>query len=380
MPIAHAEDPVPAEPVYLFMSEIDNKKPAPREDIFKKRSIVYNLAHSAFFSDDLPDCLFGRVGFYACIGSRKPRAEFPYKEEERFKESYPYFYPLVFGETTDVPDFPAINKWVKPARISFAMTRKGENPFMEDVPRMPESLQKTITPLLPHISEAVSRINATLKPIIDKEALHFDADAYTYQEAEGQGRIHIMFFTDLSAYEIVKFIKRSKPVDIYYSGTRHDDKKPKIYLELDRHIPYPIPFTPKSERQVEGHFFINPKNEIQAAVCYIPAFVAQDIQAHLIDECLLRSMGIPDPVLAFEGLDNQPRFLLGYWHDLDKWTFQRKQRLEHGKLAGVSGITDVDLLLLKILYQPEVKTGMTMKQFFQLFNAVEPAAEAPATP
>jgi hypothetical protein len=251
---------------------------------------------------------------------------------------------------------------------------------MEDAPALPDRLQKTITPLLPHISETVSRINATLKPIIDKDALQFDPAAYTYQEAEGRGRIHIMFFTDRSAYERSQYIKRSKLIVEYRSTIPVKKEEPKVYLELDRHIPYPITFTPQSEKQVEGHFFVNTQNEIQAAVCYIPVFVAQEMQQHLIDECLLRSMGIPDPIMNREYSDIMPRFLLSYWNDFDKWAHLRQISLKRGELAGGSGMTDVDLLLLKILYQPEVKTGMTIKQFFQLFNAVEPAAEAPAVP
>ncbi|HEX2751509.1 MAG TPA: hypothetical protein VHP34_00075, partial [Alphaproteobacteria bacterium] len=312
-------------------------------------------------------------------GSKHLTRPHPLLAKESFKVRYPYFSSLIFKESMDIPDFPAINKWAKPARISFSLTRNGENPFMEDAPRASERLQEFITPLLPHVSETVSRINATLQTLMGKDALNFDADAYTYQQAEGQGRIHIMFFSDSSAYERSQYIKRSKSRLEYRNAISEKKKELKVSLDLDRHIPYPILFTPQSDKQVEGHFFVNPQNEIQAAVCYIPTFVSQEMQQHLIDECLLRSMGMPDPILNQERLASRPAFLLGYWNDFDKWDPQRHMRLKEGKLS-VSGITDVDLLLLKILYQPEVKTGMTMKQFFQLFNAVEPAAEAPATP
>lgn len=377
----YADEAASDAPVYRFMPDLGLTKAVTREDIYKYRPRLYEFAHRVFFSDHLPDCLSVRLGIYGCAGGLQRTTKLPYKEEERFKEIYPYFYPLVFRETTDVPDFPAINKWVKPARISFAITRQGENPFMEDAEGMHQSLQRTITPLLPHISETVKRINETVKPIVDKDMLHFDADAYTYQEAEGQGRIHIMFFTNRSAYERSQFLKRSK-MEIQYHTTipEKTEEEPKVYLELDRHMPYPVPFTPQSEKQVEGHFFTNPQNEIQAAVCYIPTFVTQELQAHLIDECLLRSMGMPDPASSLERLNNQPIFMLGYWHDLDKWSFQRQAHLKRGELAAFSGMTDVDLLLLKILYQPEVTPGMTIKQFFQLFNDIEPAAKAPAAP
>lgn len=277
-----------------------------------------------------------------------------------------------FGEAAATKDVAVVHKWQKPARVTFALTLRGENPFMRDVPSMSEQLQAVIGPMLPHIAETVRLINQTVQPLSGMQSLLLDIYDYDKGKMPGQGRIHIMFYTDRSGYDAAESMKTVLDSARYYTGQaeqKHDETHPAFNM----HLVYPVRFTPDSDRQVDGSFFINERNEIELAVCYIPYSAPAETQARLIDECLLRSMGIPDAITERARGGVPPKSLLAYWnHGPDDNLYARSVDPE------LAGAMPLDLLMLKILYQRDVVPGMTRPQFERLFKETAAAERAPA--
>lgn len=336
------------------------------------RSSIFNLAYRSIFSETIPETIFLKSDVRSFYGSSSTSGSYPYQERAVFKKKYPYFYPFIFLDNDPLPpNFTTVNKWAKPAVISFALTRDGTNPFMEGERNRQTQLIRVLEPFLPRIKETVDEINKTLEPLVGSKILHLDEGNLEYRRQKDFGHIHVLFFSDRKHFDTNKSVKRETNVEHRYIGGPSQRKKQEVFLDFDKHLNYAIAFSPDSEKQVEGKFFVNEKNEIQLSVCYIPTFISQEKVELLIDECLLRSLGVPDPITNWVYAPDPPNIpLLSYWNDMDKWSYQRRLRDDAGKLSA-TGITTLDLLILKILYNPKVYTGMSIRNFYQLFTVRE---------
>lgn len=147
---------------------------------------------------------------------------------------------------------------------------------------------------------------------------------------------------------------------------RSDRPKSSLISMRTGHIrPLPISF-PEAEvtlrspflfktvkRHVEGYFLANGKNEIQMSVCYIWEGHKPEILRGLIRECLLRSLGFPDPAYPLSGILSEELSMLGSWNGSTDPLPKFSEYL-HKPFS----LTDADRFFLSLLYNPKIKAGM----------------------
>lgn len=162
-----------------------------------------------------------------------------------------------------------------------------------------------------------------------------------------------------------------------------------------------VRFTPRARAQVEGYFVTDKDNNIEFAVCYLwPQHKGKLLQT-LVAECLLRALGLPEQLMSSKNA------LLGRWntaHDAhskrlvldgakevktdmqfyrEAETAEREGKLD--KAAEIRGkltefphdltdeknlpplfISDWDVTLLRILYCPDLKAGMSRAEVMRI--------------
>ncbi|ACK50905.1 hypothetical protein Msil_1962 [Methylocella silvestris BL2] len=179
-------------------------------------------------------------------------------------------------------------------------------------------------------------------------------------------KIRIVFLPETGLHNHFKFRD-------YQTGMASED----WYTQLSQAYVAAIPFTPTSPTQVDGFLLSNADNSLGLAVCRIVAGLPRKVQKALINECLVRAMGLT------ELLPDKPQSTLGPWNrpydatemtplaDGDKSFWSLGTQAEKEKYfrelpivqaARAPDVTDYDKRLLSILYCPDIKPGMDKYQ------------------
>lgn len=179
-----------------------------------------------------------------------------------------------------------------------------------------------------------------------------------------------------------------------YSRTRHHHDS--TIFAYESIIFGKVEFTPKSLSQVDGYLIANDDNSIGMAICRIFPYSEEKMLERLVQECLVRSTGLPGMAKNFN------KTILGNWNrahdafslrDTVKRTSEDKVKLSP-KYENVSvekenfpdhypseltnwddvpdGITDYDAAMMKLLYCPVIKSGMDVNEAaYNLYNNEE---------
>lgn len=122
-------------------------------------------------------------------------------------------------------------------------------------------------------------------------------------------------------------------------------------MNLERHIVNKTAFTPGLNSQVRGYFISNDSNEIQWAICYIWTGHENAMLEKLTQECLARSLGIPN---FFISDPMKPMSVLGLWNfpnEEDAHSIKNKSNY-------ISDYSAIDKAFISALYNPQIRPGM----------------------
>lgn len=161
-----------------------------------------------------------------------------------------------------------------------------------------------------------------------------------------------------------------------------------------------VRMAPFARSQVDGYFIPDPAGLIQQAVCHVYRELPDKLLEGLVQECLVRGMGLPnlsktsqnsllgpwarifEPVEAGSIYSRGP--MRGYWgrelmQQPDRWG-EYSTRLSH---MGAPGISAFERSMLGVLYGPKVRPGMPVSQLahernqlLKIFNEIRKKEEA----
>jgi hypothetical protein len=278
---------------------------------------------------------------------------------EVFKKQYPWLYEYVFREK-GVPRYVAVNKWTKDLRVSLGFPNglKPEQRIVpEGAPHMADALMsKGVAPVTEQLEFFVSEeVNAFNRVTSSVSGINISYLKNREETAANYAELRIIFLSGMDAWNPDSKVDFRKVRTHISSGFSKSSAsmlfRPNFEFDL---LPTSVIFTPNGPKQVDGFFLSEADNSIGRAFCFISHQTPEDLKKGLIRECLLRSLGLPDAVY-------QPASMLSsLWREperavaLNEYRPARKVSFEQGAY-----VTEFDLYLLKILYRPEIKTGMS---------------------
>lgn len=291
-------------------------------------------------------------------------------EAKNIKDAYPWLYELRYREE-GMPKYVAVNKWTKPIRISLGFpndlkpirTPTSERYFIYTnfpkqtvLPEVVENVKRTINGITPVITELTGLPTSFLEP--EKETPSDFADIRIVLVPNILISANVEKSRETPVYPIWEtYFKLGRPsigTSTFGQDVSHvqwKDFRQTIEKQL---VQTGIRFTPYSATQVDGYFLVNSKNEIQKAFCYIWQGHTAEIIQLLTQECVVRSLGLPD---AASGIGNS---LLRLWND-------KVPSPPPANWKRPKGLSGLDKLIVKTLYSEKIKPGMTphdvMKQF-----------------
>ncbi|MBK8208664.1 MAG: DUF2927 domain-containing protein [Rhodospirillales bacterium] len=246
----------------------------------------------------------------------------------------------------------ALTKWVKPVRISLGWPNdlKPFKAFEKDGVAVNDYKLTDITGRDPSLEPVAEEQIKTLIPSL-QEATGLDI-AYVPKEQEttdNYADVRILF---AGSREHPKFPDKSG--SLITSITSIDWPK-KIYFRFDieRRLTSLVYYTPDSNRQVEGYFLPNGRNEIEFAVCFIPRWASTALIKALVGECLVRSLRLPD---AVHSVSESKGSMVSLWN-------KKPENQENGPINDpemIPSFTPYDALMLRTLYSPALKPGMSL--------------------
>lgn len=334
-----------------------------------RKDALFDYFYNAAFSARVPDRL-------------SPIPKYGYVAGEILAEKYPALYPLTF-HAAGVPEFMAINKWAGPVEVTFGHARDAFAGFAVD--QSGDTL-KGIGGIEVFVQQASTQINQIAGTIKAHTGINISL-AEKNIPTQSAGRIHIVFSNEIPRLCNAghdgpckegkgerDFLQKRRPYvsQVYRSVIKdpafpedpsNDAQKSKLW---DSIFPYAVTFTPGNMKQVNGYFVTNDKNEIQFSVCYLPMHPAYgDRFIGLLNECLMRSMGLPGAIREMV-TEFDPPSILSYWGDYQQWS-ARMLINNHSDTIARQNISSLDWFLLETLYHPSVHAGMTVKQVYNLF-------------
>lgn len=343
------------------------------EDAVAPASVV--LDGQEFKRDQLERAFFSSVFTKDILNDVRGRIQFNYPDDfddsvddflgrKNLSKNYPWLYPHIY--ITDLPKLLAVNKWVRPIRISFGMPKgvNGANNFNYGNTSEVEinsfkssenfsSLEKQMSFLAQDISE-LSQIDITYLPHDQETNL-----------IQGNLRINFMSLNENAQnFEMHKYKTRGGGMYVVSSWTP-------IYnfrsIE-DTYIKNGFVFTDSSNKQVDGYILSNGKNEIEMAICYIWVGHELEMIKSLINECILRSLGFPGFVYPAGMKDPVALSYLGPWNDPD--TLDVFDKSTQGKIKTPMGLSEFDKFMIQTLYRPEIKPGMDYIQVRNILRSM----------
>ncbi|GJL49763.1 MAG: hypothetical protein NPIRA01_09900 [Nitrospirales bacterium] len=259
--------------------------------------------------------------------------------EPRMKSEYPWLYPHIYLKHAP-PKILSINKWVIPIQVSLGMPND-LRPITGQAYHFFKiyNADKTFSPS----EDSIVKLKGLIQTI--NEISDISAALALEETANHFGNIRIVFvekehFKD-SEYKHPKYMM----VSFSTGGPRTEDFR--SFYGAEKKIKTGFVYTAEAEKQVDGYFLTNSKNEIQMAFCYIWSGHPVEMLDALMQECVLRSLGFPEATIT------TPYSLLGLWNEPEHWLPADKPLLEIP-----SKLSEFDRYMLKILYSPELKPGM----------------------
>lgn len=317
--------------------------------------------------------------------------------EEYFKKTYPWLHEYLYREL-GTPRVNVINKWTKPVRISIgypnglkpynwqennglscsdgACVLKGvyiTEPSVEEQwvnnynnPEFPQNRYRDNQFVQNIIAPEIEKNIPLLKRATGLDLKYVPA----YQDnADDVAEIRIIIAnSDNNRHPWITPFKDGRMLmhdpDVKGDMGNVDERKivgrDYIYLreQVESALSTAVYFTPYSYQQVDGYILPNADNSIGMAFCYLNENLKEDVIKKLIQECLVRSLGLTSAY----GFD---KGVLSLWNDS---FFQPKHLRQYHDSQAVTGISDFDLEMLSILYRKDIQPGMSVYDVHHLLN------------
>lgn len=292
-----------------------------------------------------------------------------------FKRRYPWLYEFVYREN-GVPKTMVINKWTKPFKISvnypldlqsFADV-KDNNPINEPGSYLVNSGVRSTHKVKWYVSPEqesktkqaeeiiISEIQKTIPSLKKGTGLEISYIPHSSETKNdfAQIRVVLVNYQDDWGTQFKQFPE--KPFVV--TGSKLANNYPiEFRSELENYnLPSAVHFTPYSGRQVDGYFLSDKNNEIQMAFCFIWQGHTPEILKALTQECLIRSLGLPDAPR------NEVGSLLSLWNDNEKF---KKHELQ----PTPTQMSNFDFQMLRLLYDAKLKPGMGAYEAYKAINS-----------
>lgn len=270
--------------------------------------------------------------------------------KSQIRVEYPWLYPHLYPDQ-GLPRDMAIHKWTQPVKISFGMPNDLQRFQKTDnskygwwlAIREKSEKEKPSNEILNNLTDFTNNISKIA-------ALPVNVLLPERETLANYGKVRIIFVKNghfkrgsrfRGAANVAEFgIGQDKPLYFHSGLTSLAKHKIKTGFYFSRH--------PHNENQVEGFFVSNGDNEIQMSFCFIWDGHSERLEKALIQECILRSMGIP-------GNAGGPDSLLSPWNNQEAWGRpEYKAKID----TPPANLSDFDRQILSLLYRPELKPGM----------------------
>lgn len=320
----------------------------------------------------------------------QPDTAFPFDEHScanpaEFKSRYPWIYEYLYRDH-GFPRYLAINKWLTPIRISLGYSN--------------DLLPATAHIGGPHQSSAVDSLNSDLGLVLsdptarplpspdklpgetpgavklvadeiqndipvlkDQTGLAVSYISHDQEEKNSPANLRIVLVSNPFFWKAP--FKRQAATPLGFGASPPTEvrrlRPPPNLLDfnddVEPHLLSAVRFTPYSGQQVDGFLLPNADNSVGMAFCFIRTDSAPQMIQAMVRECLVRSLGLPSSSSG----SPEP---VGSWHPnlLQQWNDSRPNG------AVLPAITEFDRLMIRTLYNPAVKPGMSIDDIYKVAN------------
>ncbi len=272
--------------------------------------------------------------------------------QELTKQYDPWIYERIF-RPDGMPEKNVLNKWTQDIKIStlwpgdpvqgkFTQTRGGIgwNSGIVHDPKVEALIERQVLSVLPVLKNTtgldISYLNHS-----DETDSNFANIRIVYFSSICDGSDNIYKLGDCA-------FALDERIELFY----------RMISSLHGHsLSSMVPFTPKSDRQVEGVIFPNENNEIDFAVCFVWKGHPEIVIKGLVTECLVRAMGLPNPI---SGNDNA----LSLWNTSKLIKRPNSATINPEDISAIVPVTpsEYDQHILSILYNEKLVSGSSIPE------------------
>lgn len=270
-----------------------------------------------------------------------------------YEQQYPWLYEYLYRKQ-GAPRFYAINKWTKPIKVVFGFPNDlkpyADYKGVETQSNLYSFFRTSQKPEVYKFAETV--VQPFLKTVEDLTGL--PATYIAQEDKDDLGNLRIVFTNGTPMWET--------PFKLTSSGIMVRPHTPNVLFRgfLERqYMNTAVHFTPGALQQVDGYIIPNADNSIGMTFCYIWEGHSEALMKALIQECMLRSLGLPG-----ETPSKKSSGLLGYWNKGEK-----KGVADEAQQDISVPITKLERDVIRFLYSDKVKTGMTAMDIYWTFMA-----------
>ena len=160
---------------------------------------------------------------------------------------------------------------------------------------------------------------------------------HSQDNSESKANVRIVLVADPKAESWISDFKRGDGIS---KSLAYDQPTPVDIRSLITSDSASVNFTSASRRQVDGFLFAN-GNDIDGAYCFIWQEHGAEVIRSLVRECLVRSLGFPGASSRLKEVNDS----LSLWNE--------------GGPDAQSSISELDKYLINLLYDPQLKAGMS---------------------
>jgi hypothetical protein len=322
----------------------------------------------------------------------------------QYKERYPWLYEYLYRDH-GTPKYFAINKWTGPIRISFgfpndlapvvsshwqqsgtdemrkqqsgncAWTAGNPNFCIDDARDLTANALPNDKTFPVAQQEAEEEVKAALPVLHELTGLPVSYIPHNQETSDSFGNLRIVLVRRSLNTGFKDSVVPSGLVEPPGMGLSIFSQ-PLSYATVETALTTAVHFTPYSDQQVDGYLLPNADNSIGMSFCFIWEGVSSPVMRALVRECLVRSLGLPNaPALG-------PTMILGLWNQHVPFGLFRMEAPIEAKLTDIPRliqeqmklwrpnaplrmppITEFDRFMVKTLYSPSIKPGMSLTDF-----------------
>ena len=266
--------------------------------------------------------------------------------EEKYRKFYPWMAPFMFHDT-GVPKFAAINKWNKDIQISlgFPNDLKPASKYLKEVTQydlLGASLEYDSSKPVENQETVISQIQQIAPILSDLTGLQVTYIPHEKEAEDLFASVRIIIMP--GKYELFKI-----PAHHFGMGSNYSASGPYFFFGgiVWTYMPGSVFFTPALDNQAYGYILPDGKNNIQMSFCYIWQGHDEVKLRSLVNECLVRSLGLTNVIYTKEA------------SFLKEWNGEKhpKSTSKDNSPTDVAQLPELDKKLIKLLYSPNIHSG-----------------------